>query len=159
MEGKIYYKISDTLQLSISSGFNRWKEEISPGGNKFQTIPLLAGLKYSFPFGLFAPYFSGELGIHFIIHEYTIETYEMSERFEGVVKLVSSNPETASITKFAYRLSIGSSLTVHRNLDVDLRISYNGISYSFIYVYLPTRQISSGRLYFYSFSVGINYKL
>lgn len=158
-EGRITYGFSDSLQLSISSGFHSWEEALGFGGNKFKTIPLLAGIKYSFPIGLFSPYFGGELGVHFITRSYTFESYEPSENFPGLYRLVSSKPETESVTKFAFRFSVGSILSIYDNLDIDLSIRYNSISYDFIYIYNPSHQRSSGKIDFYSFLVGINYKI
>lgn len=158
-EGRIIYGISDSLQLSISSGFHSWEEALGFGGNKFKTIPLLAGIKYSFPIGLFSPYFGGELGVHFITRNYTFESYEPSENFPGLYRLISSKPETESITKFAFRFSVGSTLSIYDNLDIDLGIKYNSISYDFIYIYNPSHQRSSGKIDFYSFLVGFNYKI
>ncbi len=159
IEGRIFYMFSDSVQISISSGFYSWKEALGIGGNKFESIPLLAGIKYSFPLGLFSPYFAGELGVHFITRYYTFETYEPSERFEGLYRLVLSIPETESVTKFAFRFSIGSTLSIYKNLDIDLGLIYNSISYDFIYIYHPTSQARTGKINFYSLLAGFNYKL
>ena len=158
-EGRIFYEIFDSIQISISAGFQSWKEAIGFGGNKFKTIPLLAGIKQSFPLGLFAPYFSGELGVHFITREYIFQTYEPSERFEFLYSLVSSSPAKESVTKFALAISIGSTLSINKFLDLDMRIKYNNISYDFIYIYHPTSLTSSGKINFYSLLLGLNYKL
>ena len=127
--------------------------------NKFKTVPLLAGVKYSFPIGLFSPYFAGELGVHFIVRDYIFQSYEPSTNFPGLYRLVSSNPETETVTKFALRFCIGSTLSIYYNLDIDFGIRYNNIAYDFIYIYNPSHQKSSGKLDFYSFLIGINYKI
>ncbi len=159
VEGRIFYKLSDSVQLSISTGFNCWNEDIGPDGNKFSSIPLLAGIKYSFPLGLFLPYWAGELGVHFITRDYTFQNYKPSERFEGLYELVSSEPKRESVTKFVIRFGIGSTLVIYKNLDMDLSIRYNSISYNFIYIYYPTSQMSTEKISFYSFLLGFNYKL
>ncbi|MEW6195455.1 MAG: hypothetical protein AB1521_09885 [Bacteroidota bacterium] len=159
VEGRIFYLLSDSVQLSISSGFNSWKEELGPDGNKFESIPLLAGIKYSFQMGFLSPYLAGELGVHFITRDYTYQIYEPSENYDGLYKLVSSEPETESTTKFAYRLSIGSIISAYENIDLDLSIRYNNISYDFIYNFYPTNQRRTGKLFFYNIALGFIYKL
>lgn len=158
-EGRMYYLFSDTLQVSIASGFNKWGEPIGRGDNKFETIPILAGIKFSIPLGLFAPYFSSELGVHFITRSYIFESYEPSTNFPGLYRLVSSRPESESFCKFAWRFSIGSTLSIYNNLDIDFGIRYNSIAYDFIYIFVPSHQMSSGKLDFYSFLIGFNYKI
>lgn len=158
-EGRILYLISDSVQLSISSGFNKWEEPIGFGHNKFKTVPLLAGIKYSLPVGLFAPYFGGELGVQFINRSYILQTYEPSPNFPGLYRLVSSEPESESVVKFAFRFSIGSTLSIYEDLDIDLAVRYNSIKYDFVYIFVPNNQISSGNLDFYSFLLGFNYKI
>ncbi|MFO7524569.1 MAG: hypothetical protein R6W68_03880 [Ignavibacteriaceae bacterium] len=113
-EGRIFYEVLDSVYLSISTGFQSWEKAIGFGGNKFKAIPLLAGIKQSFPIGLFSPYFGGELGIHFITREYTFQTYKPSERFEGFYSLVSSTPAKESVTKFSFAIIIGSTLSINK---------------------------------------------
>lgn len=158
-DGRILYLISDSVQLSISTGFNKWEEPIGFGDNKFKTVPLLAGIKYSIPVGLFAPYIAGELGVQFINRSYILKTYEPSIRFPGLYRLVSSKPESESVVKFAFSFSIGSTLSIYNDLDIDLAIKYNSINYDFIYIFVPSNQMSSGNLDYYSFSLGINFKI
>jgi opacity protein-like surface antigen len=158
-EGRICYLFSDTLQLSISSGFNKWSESIHLRDNKFESVPILAGIKFSIPIGLFAPYFAGELGVHYITRNYIFDSYEPSVNFPGLYRLVSSKPKSESVTKFAWRFSIGSTLSICNNLDIDFSIRYNDIAYDFIYIFVPDHQMTSGKLDFYSFLIGFNYKI
>ena len=157
-EGRIFYKIYNSVQISFSSGFQSWKEEIGVGGNKFNSIPILAGIKQSFPSGFITPYFSGELGVHFITRDYTFQTYAPSERIEGLYRLVSSTPSKESVTKFALAISVGATFSLSKFLDLDMRIKYNNIFYDFIYIYYPASLTGSSKINFYSFLVGLNYK-
>ena len=99
------------------------------------------------------------MGVHFITRSYIFESYEPSTHFPGLYRLVLSKPESESVVKFAFRFSIGSTLSIYNDLDIDFAIRYNSINYDFIYVFVPSNQMSSGKLDFYSFLIGFNYKI
>lgn len=99
------------------------------------------------------------MGAHFITRSYIFESYEPSTHFPGLYRLVLSKPESESVVKFAVRFSIGSTLSIYNDLDIDFAIRYNSINYDFIYVFVPSNQMSSGKLDFYSFLIGFNYKI
>lgn len=158
-EGAVFYEILDSVQLSLLSGFNKWENSSGIGGNKFKSIPLFAGIKHSFPLGVFSPYLAAELGLHFITREFIFQVYTPSERFEGLYQLVSSVAKTESVSKFAFRFGFGSAVAISSRLGADLNIRYNNISYDYIFNYNPSALNSSEKLDFYSFSIGLNFKI
>lgn len=159
-EGRIYYNLSGSTQLSLSSGYSRWDENsLGYGGTKFKTIPLLAGINYSFPFKFFSPYLSAELGINYITRDYTLRIWTLSEDLPGVFKLVSSEPARESVTRFTFRFGIGIIVFLNRIIDLDISLRYDKIAYDFIYNYIYPNRYHLHDLYLYSLLFGINFKL
>jgi opacity protein-like surface antigen len=150
-DGIVYYNFSET-QISISSGLHNWEVEYGPGGNRFTAIPVLAGGRYLVEMDYYTFYLSGELGFHIINREFTREIYDRSD---FIARLISSEPDEESVTKFAYRVGVGASIRPLDNIEFDFSIRYNGISYSFVTDYLNNRT-NFGLLY-YSFMAGISF--
>ncbi len=153
--GTLFYEISDSLQLSFSTGYHRWKENLGTGGTTFRTLPLLVGLRLPFQTGWISPYLSGELGVHYIKREYTRKNYELGER--GLYKLVSTNPATESATRFAARFSAGVTLAVYNGLDLDVSATYDRIAYEFADSH-PLGWVK-GSLNLFGIMVGFKYEL
>ncbi len=155
VEGRYMYNFSDSLQIMFTTGYQHWKVTFGPGGSRFNSVPILAGIRLMLPINNFVPYIAGELGVHFIKRDYTFEEYEMSQL--GLFRLISSEPANESVTKFSYRLNIGAIIVLNSFIDLDLSLRYNNIDYDYVYIY-PTK-ISTRTFKLYSIFVGLNFKL
>lgn len=63
--GTFIYEINSNLSVIASAGYLTWSGKDAFTDWTFSSIPVLAGLRYSFGKGKFNPFISGQLGMHF----------------------------------------------------------------------------------------------
>lgn len=116
-----YFTNSVTSNLGVGvTGFN-------PEWNATD-ISVMFGTRYNIPAPGFAPYISGEIGVHLL---------SFNDRFTGRVIGNSSNPttfnlsgatESGSETAFGYAIGAGVVIPLALKVGIDISIKYNGNS-------------------------------
>ena len=114
------YHISPNADITGSAGYLTWSGKDSFSDYKFNSIPVLAGVRYSFGKGKFNPYVSGELGVHFT----TVDVPEI------VILGITVSGGSASDTFFGFGAGVGFLYQVGNNMDLDVNAKYNSVSSS-----------------------------
>lgn len=151
LEGAALFTLPDSMQLTFCSGYHRWDEELGPGGTSFRSTPALVGVRIPLLHGPITPYMSGEAGIAFMTRRYTFEVYEQTS--SGVYRRVSAGPAKESVTKFAFRFAVGSTIGLSERVRLDLSGRYARIGYAFVYDHAT--QVGTGALNSYGLLLGV----
>lgn len=155
VEGTIFYEISDSIMITLSTGYHKWNEPFGNDGNKFKSFPILAGLRVPIIKGKISPYLFTEAGVELFNREYTFEIYKISER--GLPQLVSSFPRDEATVKLSFRFGFGTTINLYDHFSLDVALRYSRTRYDYVYVY-PDKK-SRGTLNLYNIIIGLIYKI
>ncbi|MDD5361200.1 MAG: outer membrane beta-barrel protein [Ignavibacteria bacterium] len=141
----LYYSTPlPVLDLSLTVGYDGFKYKNDYFTNQISTnfpgvtvdnfspswtatdIPIMVGAKVKLPFVSMGPYFTGEVGIHFL---------SLNDRFmAGQINVSSSNPmhintvgysESKSVAGFGFALGAGLEIPLVPKIGIDIALKYN----------------------------------
>ncbi len=134
-QGNFAYTVSPNLQVTGSVGYLTWsyKTDSDIASGSFSTVPVLAGIRYSFPAKGFAPYVMAQLGVHFWSSSFEID---LDPLYDGMFKTSGTNSVNATQatyefsdngTEFGFGVGAGFLLPLSPKLDLDVNATYNSI--------------------------------
>ncbi len=131
-QGNFAYDVSPFLQVTGSIGYTTWsyKTNSYTTSGSFNTVPLLAGIRYTFPAKGFKPYVMAQLGVHFISSKITYDyiLYLAKTNGIGINDAQTTYEYSASSTKFGFGAGAGFLLPLGPKLDLDVNATFNSIS-------------------------------
>lgn len=134
-QGNFVYSVAPNIDITGSLGYLTWsyKLESDVTSGSFSSVPLLAGIRYTFPAKGFAPYVMAQLGLHFVSSsiEINYDPYYYMAKGDGT-SIVTSTQATYKVsdssTKFGFGLGAGFLLPLSPKLDLDVNATFNNIS-------------------------------
>ena len=132
-QGNFAFTVSPSLQVTGSLGYNTWsyKTESDIASGTFSSVPLLAGIRYTFPSKGFEPYVMAQLGVHFISSKFEINYDPLLFKTNGVSSTNATQATyefSESSTKFGFGAGVGFLLPLGPKLDLDVNATFNSIS-------------------------------
>ncbi len=117
-KGMLFFQLSPGIEVTGTVGYLKWDADFEIFGvsveNTLTSIPLLAGLRYYFGGGAYAPYATVEGGFHFL----------KSEGIENGQVIYESDREDL----FGYGAGAGLLFRAGDNLFIDLGVMFNSIT-------------------------------
>lgn len=110
------YHLNPMLDITGSVGYLTWSGK--DFDYTFSSIPVLAGVRYSFGKGKFNPYVSGELGMHFVTFDIPSIT----------VFGITVGGGSVSESYFGFGAGAGFLYQLSPKLDLDVNAKFNSIS-------------------------------
>lgn len=136
-QGNFAYTVSPNLQVTGSIGYLTWsyKTDGNIASGSFSSVPVLAGIRYTFPAKGFAPYVMAQLGLHFISSSFEIEydpfIFDFLDKTSGTestdATLVTQEFSDSS-SKFGFGFGAGFLLPLSPKLDLDVNATFNSIA-------------------------------
>ena len=117
--GTFAYHVNPMLDVTGSVGYLTWSGK--DADFKFNSIPVLAGVRYYFGQGKFHPYVAGELGMHFTTVDVPTYTIPGFGTFGG---------GSASDSFFGFGAGAGFLYQLGPKLDLDVNAKFSSISSS-----------------------------
>lgn len=129
-QGNFAIDVSPFLQVTGSIGYTTWSyktNSVTTSGS-FSTVPLLAGIRYTFPAIGFKPYLMAQLGAHFISSKITYDYIILLVKSNGTSNAQATYEYSESSTKFGFGAGAGFLLPLGPKLDLDVNATFNSIS-------------------------------
>lgn len=134
-QGNFAYKVSPNLQVTGSVGYLYWsyKTDGDFASGSFSSVPVLAGIRYTFPAKGFTPYVMAQLGVHFVSSsfEFEVDPFDFLTKTSGS-ESVNATMETQefsdSSTEFGFGAGAGFLLPLGPKLDLDVNATFNSIA-------------------------------
>lgn len=129
-QGNFAYDVSPFLQVTGSIGYTTWsyKTDSYTTSGSFNTVPLLAGIRYTFPAKGFKPYVMAQLGVHFISSKITYDNIYYLIKANEINDVQATYEYSESSTKFGFGAGAGFLLPLGPKLDLDVNATFNSIS-------------------------------
>ncbi len=133
-KGILFFQLSPGIEVTGTVGYLKWEDDFELYEHTLTSIPLLAGLRYYFGGGAYAPYATVEGGFHFL----------KSKGTQNGQVIYESDREDF----FGYGAGAGLLFRAGDNLFIDLGVMFNSITDSEIEDYTSD---------FLSFMLGVRF--